>query len=63
MQLKPTNKLRYAKKADKIQKRFALSAFLCYLCTRDSVKAIKQADTKRRRMRPKVPYLTLTLQI
>ena len=41
---------------------FTLQKFL-YLCTRDSVKAIKQADTKWRRMRPKVPYLTLTLQI
>nr|DAO01218.1 MAG TPA: hypothetical protein [Caudoviricetes sp.] len=48
---------------NKIRKRFALSAFLCYLCTREPVQAIKQYRHKRRRMRPKVPYLTLAMQI
>ena len=51
------------KEANKDRKRLVLSAFLYYLCKRESVQAIKQHRHKRRWMRPKVPYLTLTLQI
>nr|DAQ06027.1 MAG TPA: hypothetical protein [Caudoviricetes sp.] len=34
--------LKRKQKADFLSKRFVLFAFLYYLCTRDSVKAIKQ---------------------